>query len=41
MDCRTDLVKYTIRRKSDGDGNVTLADLARLQQYLSKKIESL
>ena len=25
----------------DGDGNVTLADLARLQQYLSKKIESL
>ena len=25
----------------DGDGSVTLADLARLQQYLSKKIESL
>ena len=25
----------------DEDGNVTLADLARLQQYLSKKIESL
>ena len=25
----------------DDDGNVTLADLARLQQYLSKKIDSL
>ena len=25
----------------DGDGAVTLADLARLQQYLSKKIDSL
>ncbi|MBR3024382.1 MAG: dockerin type I repeat-containing protein, partial [Oscillospiraceae bacterium] len=24
----------------DGDGVVTLADLARLQQYLSKKIDS-
>ena len=24
----------------DGDGAVTLADLARLQQYLSKKITS-
>ncbi|MBQ5989158.1 MAG: hypothetical protein IJL67_06660 [Oscillospiraceae bacterium] len=25
----------------DGDGAVTLADLARLQQYLSKKIDKL
>ena len=25
----------------DGDGAVTLADLARLQQYLSKKIDAL
>ena len=25
----------------DGDGSVTLADLARLQQYLSKKIDEL
>ncbi|MBR6923920.1 MAG: hypothetical protein IKH50_05235, partial [Oscillospiraceae bacterium] len=25
----------------DGDGVVTLADLARLQQYLSKKVDSL
>jgi hypothetical protein len=25
----------------DGDGAVTLADLARLQQYLSKKVDSL
>ncbi len=24
----------------DGDGDVTIADLARLQQYLSKKITS-
>jgi hypothetical protein len=24
----------------DGDGKVTIADLARLRQYLSKKIES-
>ena len=25
----------------DGDGSVTIADLARLQQYLSKKIDKL
>ena len=25
----------------DGDGKVTIADLARLQQYLSKKIDKL
>ena len=38
-------IEFTDGQKSvadiDGDGSVTLADLARLQQYLSKKINSL